>query len=209
MKLSFSTKIVVVTLLIGVCSSQTNARRLYKWVDQTSVTNYSEFQPKEGTSRKLEVLESRGNDHVDPAMAVTAEMKVIEIPVDQMNLQGQGSNSMAHPVQQPATQTVVKQGSIAAPYTRPTSAVVATAAVEKKESQVAQVLEKKDAAVNPLAEKAASTVAVIEKKEEVAVVQPEKKVQPKINPWTRKVEFVPSNLVPQNLPKATTNPEVK
>lgn len=209
MKLSFSTKIVVVTLLIGVCSSQTNARRLYKWVDQTSVTNYSEFQPKEGTSRKLEVLESRGNDHVDPAMAVTAEMKAIEIPVDQMNLQGQGSNSMTHPVQQPATQTVVKQGSIAAPYTRPTSAVVATAAVEKKESQVAQVLEKKDAAVNPLAEKAASTVAVIEKKEEVAVVQPEKKVQPKINPWTRKVEFVPSNLVPQNLPKATTNPEVK
>ncbi|NIE97492.1 hypothetical protein F3J02_13560 [Acinetobacter sp. Tr-809] len=209
MKLSFSTKIVVVTLLIGVCSSQTNARRLYKWVDQTSVTNYSEFQPKEGTSRKLEVLESRGNDHVDPAMAVTAEMKAIEIPVDQMNLQGQGSNSMTHSVQQPATQTVVKQGSIAAPYTRPTSAVVATAAVEKKESQVAQVLEKKDAAVNPLAEKAASTVAVIEKKEEVAVVQPEKKVQPKINPWTRKVEFVPSNLVPQNLPKATTNPEVK
>ncbi len=56
MRLSFSTKIVVVTLLIGVCSTQTNARRLYKWVDQSSVTNYSEFQPREGTTKKLEVL---------------------------------------------------------------------------------------------------------------------------------------------------------
>ncbi len=132
MQLSFSTKIVVVTLLIGVCSAQTNARRLYKWVDQTSVTNYSEFQPKEGTSRKLEVLESRGNDHIDPAMAVTAEMKAIEIPVDQINLQGQSAAATAQTVPQPTTQTVVKQGSIAAPYTRPVSTVVATAAVEKK-----------------------------------------------------------------------------
>ena len=85
MKLSFATKIAVVSLLIGVCSTQANARRLYKWVDQSSVTNYSEFKPKEGTERKLEVLESRGNDHVDPAMAVTAEMKPIEIPVDMVN----------------------------------------------------------------------------------------------------------------------------
>lgn len=202
MKLSFSTKIVVVTLLIGVCSTQTNARRLYKWVDQTSVTNYSEFQPKEGTSRKLEVLESRGNDHVDPAMAVTAEMKAIEIPVDQMNLQGQATNTTTQPVQQPTTQTVVKQGVIAAPYIRPASAVVATTPVEKKETQVVQVAEKKETVSNPLADKAASAVAVPEKKEEVVVAQAEKKVQPKINPWTRKVEFVPSNLVPQNLPKA-------
>lgn len=201
MKLSFSTKIVVVTLLIGVCSTQTNARRLYKWVDQTSVTNYSEFQPKEGTSRKLEVLESRGNDHVDPAMAVTAEMKAIEIPVDQLNLQGQASPA--------TTQTVVKQGAIAAPYTRPVSSVVATPVIEKKESQIAQpvqVAEKKDVVSNPLVEKAASGVVVAEKKEEVVVVQPEKKVQPKINPWTRKVEFVPSNLVPQNLPKVSATP---
>lgn len=209
MKLSFSTKIVVVTLLIGVCSTQTNARRLYKWVDQTSVTNYSEFQPKEGTSRKLEVLESLGNDHVDPAMAVTAEMKAIEIPVDQLNLQGQATNTTA---QQPMTQTVVKQGSIAAPYTRPVSTVVATPGIEKKESQIAQpvqVAEKKETVGNPLVDKSASAVAVPEKKEEAVTVQAEKKVQPKINPWTRKVEFVPSNLVPQNLPKATTNPEVK
>jgi hypothetical protein len=42
-----------------------------------SVTNYSEFQPKEGTSRKVEVLESRG-EHVDPAMMVTAEMKPLK-----------------------------------------------------------------------------------------------------------------------------------
>ncbi|NNP67643.1 hypothetical protein [Acinetobacter sp. Ac_5812] len=206
MKLSFSTKIVVVTLLIGVCSTQTNARRLYKWVDQTSVTNYSEFQPKEGTSRKLEVLESLGNDHVDPAMAVTAEMKAIEIPVDQLNLHGQAANTTA---QQPMTQTVVKQGSIAAPYARPVSTVVAPTPVEKKETQVVQVAEKKEAVSNPLADKSASAVAVPEKKEEAVTVQAEKKVQPKINPWTRKVEFVPSNLVPQNLPKATTNPEVK
>lgn len=209
MKLSFSTKIVVVTLLIGVCSTQTNARRLYKWVDQTSVTNYSEFQPKEGTSRKLEVLESRGNDHVDPAMAVTAEMKAIEIPVDQLNLQGQASPATTQSVQQPTTQTVVKQGAIAAPYTRPVSTVVATPVIEKKESQTVQpvqVAEKKDVVSNPLVEKAASSVVVAEKKEEVAVVQPEKKVQPKINPWTRKVEFVPSNLVPQNLPKVSATP---
>ncbi|MCH7385177.1 hypothetical protein MMP71_15160 [Acinetobacter dispersus] len=209
MKLSFSTKIVVVTLLIGVCSTQTNARRLYKWVDQTSVTNYSEFQPKEGTSRKLEVLESRGNDHVDPAMAVTAEMKAIEIPVDQLNLQGQASPATTQSIQQPTTQTVVKQGAIAAPYARPVSTVVATPVIEKKESQLAQpvqVAEKKDVVSNPLVEKAASSVVVAEKKEEVVVVQPEKKVQPKINPWTRKVEFVPSNLVPQNLPKVSATP---
>ncbi|OEY94321.1 hypothetical protein BJD20_03665 [Acinetobacter proteolyticus] len=203
MQLSFSTKTLVVILLIGVCSTQTNARRLYKWVDQTSVTNYSEFQPKEGTSRKLEVLESRGNDHVDPAMAVTAEMKAIEIPVDQMNLQGQSSNTAAQVVQPATTQTVVKQGSIAAPYTRPSNTVVATTAIEKKEPQQVQavVVEKKEVVNNPLADKAASAVAVSEK-EEAVVVQAEKKVQPKINPWTRKVEFVPSNLVPQNLSKA-------
>ncbi|MCH7350382.1 MULTISPECIES: hypothetical protein [unclassified Acinetobacter] len=209
MKLSFSTKIVVVTLLIGVCSTQTNARRLYKWVDQTSVTNYSEFQPKEGTSRKLEVLESRGNDHVDPAMVVTAEMKAIEIPVDQLNLQGQASHITVQPVQQPTTQTVVKQGVIAAPYTRPVSTVAATPVMEKRDSPIAQpvqVAEKKDVVSNPLIEKAASSVVVAERKEEVAVVQPEKKVQPKINPWTRKVEFVPSNLVPQNLPKVSATP---
>ncbi|WP_433847306.1 hypothetical protein [Acinetobacter proteolyticus] len=203
MQLSFSTKTLVVILLIGVCSTQTNARRLYKWVDQTSVTNYSEFQPKEGTSRKLEVLESRGNDHIDPAMAVTAEMKAIEIPVDQMNLQGQSSNTAAQVVQPATTQTVVKQGSIAAPYTRPSNTVVATTAIEKKEPQQVQavVVEKKEVVNNPLADKAASAVVVSEK-EEAVVVQAEKKVQPKINPWTRKVEFVPSNLVPQNLSKA-------
>ena len=203
MQLSFSTKTLVVILLIGVCSTQTNARRLYKWVDQTSVTNYSEFQPKEGTSRKLEVLESRGNDHVDPAMAVTAEMKAMEIPVDQMNLQGQSSNTAAQAVQPATTQTVVKQGSIAAPYTRPSNTVVATMSIEKKEPQQVQavVVEKKEVVNNPLADKGASAVVVSEK-EEAVVVQAEKKVQPKINPWTRKVEFVPSNLVPQNLSKA-------
>lgn len=207
MKLPFSTKIVVVTLLVGVCATQTNARRLYKWIDQTSVTNYSEFQPKEGTSRKLEVLESRGNDHVDPAMAVTAEMKAIEIPVDQMNLQGTSPVTGGAPVpqvQQNTTQTIVKQGAIAAPYTRPANAIVA-APVEKKESQPQQVVpavDRKEGLSNPLTEKAVSTLAVSEKKEEMALAQPEKKAQPKVNPWTRKVEFVPSNLVPQNLSKA-------
>ncbi|WP_343580854.1 hypothetical protein [Acinetobacter sp.] len=207
MKLPFSTKIVVVTLLVGVCATQTNARRLYKWIDQTSVTNYSEFQPKEGTSRKLEVLESRGNDHVDPAMAVTAEMKAIEIPVDQMNLQGTSAVTGGTPVpqvQQNTTQTIVKQGAIAAPYTRPANAIVATP-VEKKESQPQQVVpavDRKEGLSNPLTDKAVSTVALSEKKEEMALAQPEKKAQPKVNPWTRKVEFVPSNLVPQNLSKA-------
>ncbi|MGN5763559.1 hypothetical protein ACNQO6_04320 [Acinetobacter calcoaceticus] len=207
MKLPLSTKIVVVTLLVGVCATQTNARRLYKWIDQTSVTNYSEFQPKEGTSRKLEVLESRGNDHVDPAMAVTAEMKAIEIPVDQMNLQGTSAVTGGTPVpqvQQNTTQTIVKQGAIAAPYTRPANVIVA-APVEKKESQPQQVVpavDRKEGLSNPLTDKAVSTVALSEKKEEMALAQPEKKAQPKVNPWTRKVEFVPSNLVPQNLSKA-------
>jgi len=207
MKLSLSTKIVVVTLLVGVCSTQTNARRLYKWVDQTSVTNYSEFQPKQGTSHKLEVLESRGNDHVDPAMAVTAEMKAIEIPVDQMNLQGASSVVGSTPTaqsQQPTTQTIVKQGAIAAPYTRPVNTVAATTGAERKEPQLQQALEKKESISNPSIEKAVSPVVVSEKKDEVALVQPEKKIQPKVNPWTRKVEFVPSNLVPQNLTKAST-----
>ncbi len=48
------------------------------------------------------------------------------------------------------------------------------------------------------------------KKEEpvVAAVQPEKKVQIKVNPWTRTVEVVPSNLVPENLPRTSSgNPE--
>lgn len=205
MKLSFSTKMVVVTLLVGVCATQTHARRLYKWVDQTSVTNYSEFQPKEGTSRKLEVLESRGNDHIDPAMAVTAEMKAIEIPVDPLNLQGTSSTTLATPAPQlPAqtTQTIVKQGAMVAAYARP---AVNTTALEKKEAPLQQALpaaEKKDSISNPFADKAVSTVAVSEKKEEMALAQPEKKAQPKVNPWTRKVEFVPSNLVPQNLSKA-------
>ncbi|MCU4640791.1 hypothetical protein [Acinetobacter courvalinii] len=203
MKLSFSTKMVVVTLLVGVCATQTHARRLYKWVDQTSVTNYSEFQPKEGTSRKLEVLESRGNDHIDPAMAVTAEMKAIEIPVDPLNLQGTSSTTLATPA--PTTQTIVKQGAMVAAYARPASTVVNTTALEKKEAPLQQALpaaEKKDSINNPFADKAVSTVAVSEKKEEMALAQPEKKAQPKVNPWTRKVEFVPSNLVPQNLSKA-------
>jgi hypothetical protein len=77
---------------------------------------------------------------------------------------------------------------------------------EKKEPQLVQQpqpVEKKEPIANPFIEKPSSVAVVaVEKKEETAVVQPEKKVQPKINPWTRQVEFVPSNLVPENLPKA-------
>ncbi|WAU76102.1 hypothetical protein [Acinetobacter sp. TR3] len=205
MDLSFSTKIVVVVILIGVSSTQANARRLYKWVDQGSVTNYSEFQPKEGESRKVEVLESRG-EHVDPAMMVTAEMKAIEIPDDQTNPLAQSPSSSVQPnpqVHQQSSQTVVKQGAIASPYT---SHPVNTAPLpEKKEPQLVQQpqpIDKKEPIANPFVEKPSSAVVVaVEKKQEIAVVQPEKKVQPKINPWTRQVEFVPSNLVPENLPK--------
>ncbi|WP_293746236.1 hypothetical protein [uncultured Acinetobacter sp.] len=206
MDLSFSTKIVVVVILMGVSSTQANARRLYKWVDQGSVTNYSEFQPKEGESRKVEVLESRG-EHVDPAMMVTAEMKAIEIPDDQTNPLAQSPSSSVQPnpqVHQQSSQTVVKQGAIASPYT---SHPVNTAPLpEKKEPQLVQQpqpIDKKEPIANPFVEKPSSAVVVaVEKKQEIAVVQPEKKVQPKINPWTRQVEFVPSNLVPENLPKA-------
>jgi hypothetical protein len=210
MKLSFATKIAVVSLLIGVCSTQANARRLYKWVDQSSVTNYSEFKPKEGTERKLEVLESRGNDHVDPAMAVTAEMKPIEIPVDMVN---PASSPVAT---NPNSQTIYKQGVIAEPYTRPASAVVPTQPIIEKKEPVTtqhQLINPEKQGRTAIAERPASTVvATVEKakKEEpvVAAVQPEKKVQIKVNPWTRTVDAVPSNLVPENLPRTLSgNPE--
>lgn len=210
MKLSFATKIAVVSLLIGVCSTQANARRLYKWVDQSSVTNYSEFKPKEGTERKLEVLESRGNDHVDPAMAVTAEMKPIEIPVDMVN---PASSPVAT---NPNSQTIYKQGAIVEPYTRPASAVVPTQPIIEKKEPVTtqhQSTSPEKHGTTAIAERPASTVvATVEKakKEEpvVAAVQPEKKVQIKVNPWTRTVEVVPSNLVPENLPRTSSgNPE--
>ena len=210
MKLSFATKIAVVSLLIGVCSTQANARRLYKWVDQSSVTNYSEFKPKEGTERKLEVLESRGNDHVDPAMAVTAEMKPIEIPVDMVN---PASSPVAT---NPNSQTIYKQGAIVEPYTRPASAVVPTQPIIEKKEPVTtqhQLINPEKQGTTAIAERPASTVvATVEKakKEEpvVAAVQPEKKVQIKVNPWTRTVEAVPSNLVPENLPRTLSgNPE--
>lgn len=210
MKLSFATKIAVVSLLIGVCSTQANARRLYKWVDQSSVTNYSEFKPKEGTERKLEVLESRGNDHVDPAMAVTAEMKPIEIPVDMVN------PASSPVVSSSSSQTVYKQGAIVEPYTRPASGVVATQPIIEKKEPVTtqhQLINPEKQGMTAIAERAASTVvATVEKakKEEpvVAAVQPEKKVQIKVNPWTRTVDAVPSNLVPENLPRTSSgNPE--
>ena len=210
MKLSFATKIAVVSLLIGVCSTQANARRLYKWVDQSSVTNYSEFKPKEGTERKLEVLESRGNDHVDPAMAVTAEMKPIEIPVDMVN---PASSPVAT---NPNSQTIYKQGVIAEPYTRPASAVVPTQPIIEKKEPVTtqhQSTSPEKQGIAAITERPASAViATVEKakKEEpvVAAVQPEKKVQIKVNPWTRTVDAVPSNLVPENLPRTSSgNPE--
>ena len=210
MKLSFATKIAVVSLLIGVCSTQANARRLYKWVDQSSVTNYSEFKPKEGTERKLEVLESRGNDHVDPAMAVTAEMKPIEIPVDMVN---PASSPVAT---NPNSQTIYKQGAIVEPYTRPASGVVATQPIIEKKEPVTtqhQSTSPEKQGIAAITEKPASAVvATVEKakKEEpvVAAVQPEKKVQIKVNPWTRTVDAVPSNLVPENLPRTSSgNPE--
>jgi len=217
MELSFSTKIVVVALLVGVCSAQTNARRLYKWIDQTSVTNYSEFQPKEGTSRKLEVIENTGNEYVDPMMAVTAEMKAIEIPVDPLNLQGtsSGTTSSLSQAPKPTTQTIVKQGVIAVqPYVSPASGVAASSPVERKEQSTLTITEKKETVINPIAEKASSSVAVVdrpssgvvaEKKDESAmnVRRDQKKTQQKINPWSRSPNFVPSNLVPENLPKST------
>lgn len=210
MKLSFATKIAVVSLLIGVCSTQANARRLYKWVDQSSVTNYSEFKPKEGTERKLEVLESRGNDHVDPAMAVTAEMKPIEIPVDMVN------PASSPVVTSSSSQTLYKQGAIVEPYTRPASGVVATQPIIEKKEPVTtqhQSTSPEKQGIAAITEKPASAViATVEKakKEEpvVAAVQPEKKVQIKVNPWTRTVDAVPSNLVPENLPRTSSgNPE--
>ncbi|WP_436872422.1 hypothetical protein [Acinetobacter haemolyticus] len=213
MRLSFSTKIVVVPLLIGVCATQTNARRLYKWVDQSSVTNYSEFQPREGTTKKLEVLESRGSDYVDPMMAVTAEMKAIEIPVDLITPQDQVTTRPSTTLpqsQQPSTQTVVKQGMLAPTYTQPNTTVAVIPMTEKKEIQVAQtiaVIEKKEITINPTLDKVNNAGEIAEKKADLAVSVPaERKPQATINPWTRAPSFVPSNLVPQNLTKTTTSP---
>ena len=206
----FFFKIAIAVLLLQLSITQTHARKLYKWVDQSSVTNYSEFKPKEGTERKLEVLESRGNDHVDPAMAVTAEMKPIEIPVDMVN---PASSPVAT---NPNSQTIYKQGVIAEPYTRPASAVVPTQPIIEKKEPVTtqhQSTSPEKQGTTAIAERPASTVvATVEKakKEEpvVAAVQPEKKVQIKVNPWTRTVEAVPSNLVPENLPRTLSgNPE--
>ena len=210
MDLLFFFKIAIAVLLLQLSITQTHARKLYKWVDQSSVTNYSEFKPKEGTERKLEVLESRGNDHVDPAMAVTAEMKPIEIPVDMVN------PASSPVVSSSSSQTVYKQGAIVEPYTRPASGVVATQPIIEKKEPVTtqhQLINPEKQGMTAIAERAASTVvATVEKakKEEpvVAAVQPEKKVQIKVNPWTRTVEAVPSNLVPENLPRTLSgNPE--
>ena len=206
----FFFKIAIAVLLLQLSITQTHARKLYKWVDQSSVTNYSEFKPKEGTERKLEVLESRGNDHVDPAMAVTAEMKPIEIPVDMVN---PASSPVAT---NPNSQTIYKQGAIVEPYTRPASAVVSTQPIIEKKEPVTtqhQLINPEKQGMTAIAERAASTVvATVEKakKEEpvVAAVQPKKKVQIKVNPWTRTVDAVPSNLVPENLPRTLSgNPE--
>lgn len=206
----FFFKIAIAVLLLQLSITQTHARKLYKWVDQSSVTNYSEFKPKEGTERKLEVLESRGNDHVDPAMAVTAEMKPIEIPVDMVN---PASSPVAT---NPNSQTIYKQGAIVEPYTRPASAVVPTQPIIEKKEPVTtqhQLINPEKQGRTAIAERAASTVVgTVEKakKEEpvVAAVQPEKKVQIKVNPWTRTVDAVPSNLVPENLPRTLSgNPE--
>ena len=206
----FFFKIAIAVLLLQLSITQTHARKLYKWVDQSSVTNYSEFKPKEGTERKLEVLESRGNDHVDPAMAVTAEMKPIEIPVDMVN---PASSPVAT---NPNSQTIYKQGVIAEPYTRPASAVVPTQPIIEKKEPVTtqhQLINPEKQGRTAIAERAASTVVgTVEKakKEEpvMAAVQPEKKVQIKVNPWTRTVDAVPSNLVPENLPRTLSgNPE--
>ena len=207
---SFFLKIAIAVLLLQLSITQTHARKLYKWVDRNSITNYSEFQPKEGSTRKLEVLESRGNEHVDPMMAVTAEMKPIEIPVDMVN---PASSPVAT---NPNSQTIYKQGVIAEPYTRPASAVVPTQPIIEKKEPVTtqhQLINPEKQGMTAIAERAASTVvATVEKakKEEpvVAAVQPEKKVQIKVNPWTRTVEAVPSNLVPENLPRTLSgNPE--
>lgn len=212
MKLSFSTKVIVVTFLIGICSMQTNARRLYKWVDSESITNYSEFKPKAGSERKLQVLESRGSDHVDPAMAVTAEMKPLEIPVDMVNA---ASSPVASEPEtdkkRPVTMTVYKQGvrtQSNETFVNPTLKLVEDKQVVDTKVQSESLTEKQSSAV--------VVVEKIEKKHtekemtamvqpEKAVVQPEKKIEPKVNPWTREPNFVPSNLVPNNLPK-TKNP---
>ena len=210
MDLLFFFKIAIAVLLLQLSITQTHARKLYKWVDRNSITNYSEFQPKEGSTRKLEVLESRGNEHVDPMMAVTAEMKPIEIPVDMVN---PASSPVAT---NPNSQTIYKQGAIVEPYTRPASAVVPTQPIIEKKEPVTtqhQSTSPEKQGIAAITEKPASAViATVEKakKEEpvVAAVQPEKKVQIKVNPWTRTVDAVPSNLVPENLPRISSgNPE--
>jgi hypothetical protein len=208
MRLSFSTKIIVVTLLVGVSSTNTNARRLYKWVDGSSVTNYSEFQPLEKTKQKLEVLESRG-EHVDPAMAITKEMKAIEIPIEAQNLLPTNPQLVNKNLR--TTKTVFRQGDLfeldengvlddaSGKLSAEERLAVQKAAqampVEKKElapTTKIQAIEK----TPPVVEKVVKhhSVVVEEKKPEV-VVTPAKNVKPTVNPWTRTPNFVPSNLI--------------
>ncbi|MEF9955913.1 MAG: hypothetical protein RSA22_08445 [Acinetobacter sp.] len=208
MRLSLSTKTIVVTLLVCVSSTNTNARRLYKWVDGSRITNYSEFQPLEKTKQKLQVLESRG-EHVDPAMAVTKEMRAIEIPVEAQNLERTNPELVSKNLR--TTKTVFRQGDLfeldangvlddvsgklSAEERLEVQKAAHTMPVEKKElapTTKIQAIEK----TPPVVEKVVKhhPVVVEEKKPEV-VVTPAKNVKPTVNPWTRTPNFVPSNLI--------------
>jgi hypothetical protein len=208
MRLSLSTKTIVVTLLVCVSSTNTNARRLYKWVDGSRITNYSEFQPLEKTKQKLQVLESRG-EHVDPAMAVTKEMQAIEIPVEAQNLERTNPELVSKNLR--TTKTVFRQGDLfeldangvlddvsgklSAEERLEVQKAAHTMPVEKKElapTTKIQAIEK----TPPVVEKVVKhhPVVVEEKKPEV-VVTPAKNVKPTVNPWTRTPNFVPSNLI--------------
>ena len=221
MEISLSTKFIAVALFVGMSSTHVDARRLYKWVDGEQVTNYSEFQPRERPSNKrLEVLESRG-EHVDPAMAVTKEMKPIEIPVENEVLKPTDPALVNKNLR--TTKTVFRRGDLfelEGIYVNPNlkknpvevaeNEPVINSLNDKKEQQQevappraekGQVSEKSEPIhavvaekVPPVTEKASKTPTVVEEKK-TAVVPPKKRIKPTINPWTGAQSYTPSNLI--------------
>lgn len=205
MALSIYIKIatLVVLIVVMLSATQAQARRLYKWVDTNGVMNYSEFQPKHMEGRKIEVLETYG-DSVDPAMMVTKDMKPIEIPIESFDMQSM-TQSLSSSITPKVSETLIKQSvQLLPPYS-----------VEKRVEHTAKGTDKNEVAIASssqppkitnvdralLLAKSNEPTGSIDMRKDQPLQTVNKASAPKINPWTRVVSFVPSNLVPENLTK--------
>ncbi len=224
MKFSLSAKNVLVLFIAGVCATQSHARQLYKWVDQTQVTNYSEFQPRVRNERSLQVLKSTGSEHIDPAMAVTKDMKPIEIPVVALNPTSTEKLTPTDPAlinkNLRTTKTVFRQGDLFeldGIYVNPNlkyklneQAEVQQPLVVDKADSAAQTTQKVNEPVvekarkAPVVEQVRKAPVVTEEKKPAVVAAPEKKVKPSVNPWSRTPDYAPSNLISTPPVKSST-----